>query len=984
MIEKDSTLKWPEYRNKILESVDTEAFFLDELPDGTRHGDAEYKTRCPFPELHEGGVDRSPSFTVNLESGVYYCNTCHSKGNIHTYYCTKYHKSSKEAWFFFGDALGFTRPEGEELYTDVIDPEIALKWHHNLLTVGGNTLDFLLKERGLSLEIIKQYQLGWNGERYSIPIYDEHFNLVNIRLYTRMPVDDRQKVINYRDDNGNTFGKVRLYGIENLLKPIRAIVVAEGELDRLICETHGIPAVTSTAGAGSWDRSWTPLFKNVERAYACYDNDKAGISASAKLLRRLTGICEVRVLQWPEGFPVKGDLTDYFVSGKTKADFNKLLSVNASSTTVSIEDTDEIDDSNAIETTLAQSVDAAYTGKRIKMPVMISGKGSNSSIFPYKVFAQCLSQDKEGKLCAYCPLSEGPLEHVFKADTNVPLSLIDCTDEVQAHVIQKELQLPSKCHSYQYEVMSNGNLEEVRMVPIADTTFSFDKEQEHVVRIGYYMGRNLRSNKRYTLTGYMHHHPKNQRATFIFDKAYPEHNAVTDFHVDGQIKQALDILKCKPNQGVGDKFEEIHADLEYNITRVWDRRSVAIAVDLIYHTPLHFYFQGQFIKRGWGECLLIGDSGQAKSTIVEQLMRHYNLGEMLSGESSKRTGLTYNMQQTGNSWFLIWGAFPLNDGGLIAVDEFSGMSEQDIASLSEIRSSGICRVKAVVNDETSARTRAIYISNPRSGRPLASETYGVQAILKLFGTAEDVRRLDLAVGVASGEVTAEMINRDYSKMPEVTHVYSSEICNAGVMWAWSRTPEQIIIDDEATQEILKQAILLSTKYSSAIPLAEPSDMRLKLARLSIAAAARTASTDSTYETILVHPEHVKFVVDFLQQVYDAPALQYDKLSKKEFAKTDTSLDRMQELRKAFLAVPLVDHNIAVEGILRMDWFTEREACVQTNTDSYTITQLLHFLVANNLASDKGKFGYKLTATGATFFKSVQANPYTQAELAQDM
>ena len=977
-------MKWTEYRNKILDSVDAEAFYLNELPDGTRHGDSEYKTRCPFPELHEGGTDNSPSFTVNLDTGVYYCNTCHSKGNIHTYYRTKYNKSSKEAWFFFGDALDLARPDGEELYSDTIDPEIALKWHNDLLTFGGNTLDFLLNERGLDLETIKRFQIGWNGERYSIPIYDENYNLVNIRLYTRQPVDEKQKVINYRDEKGNTFGKVRLYGIENITEPIKAVVFAEGELDRLICERHGIPAVTSTSGAGSWDRGWTPLFKNVKRVYACYDNDAAGTKASAKLLRRLTGICEVRILQWPEGFPTKGDLTDYFTAGHNKDDFNKLLASNATTITTSIEDEEEVDDSNAIETTLLHSVDATYDGKRIKMPVMISGKGMTTSIFPYKVLAQCMAQDKEGKMCNYCPLSEGPLERYFKADTNKPLSFIECTDQIQQQQLIHELGIPQKCRSFDYEVVTNGNLEEIRMVPIADTTFSFDKEQEHVVRLGYYMGRNLKSNKRYTLTGYMHHHPKNQRATFIFDKAYPEHDAVTDFKVDGEVKQALDLLKPKPGQSIKEKFDEIHADLEYNITRVWNRRAVAKAVDLIYHTPLHFYFQGQFIKRGWGEALLIGDSGQAKSTVVEQLMRHYNLGEMLSGESSKRTGLTYNMQQNGNSWFLIWGAFPLNDGGLIAVDEFSGMSESDIASLSEIRSSGVCRVKAVVNDETSSRTRAIYISNPRSGRPLASETYGVQAVLKLFGTTEDVRRLDIAVGVASGEVAAELINSDYSKMAEVPHVYTSDVCNAGVMWAWSRTPEQIIIEEAATKEILKQAITLSSKYSSAVPLAEPADMRLKLARLSIAAAARTASTDETYESIIVKPEHVEFIVDFLQSVYDAPALQYDKLSQKEFAKTDTSDDRMTDLRKAFLDVQLMDHNVAVEGILRMDWFTEREAMVQTNTDQFSVTQLLHFMVANNLASDKGRYGYKLTATGATFFKSVQANPYTNEEMSHGM
>ena len=684
-------------------------------------------------------------------------------------------------------------------------------------------------------------------------------------------------------------------------------------------------------------------------------------------------------MQWPDGFKNKGDITDWFCENPN-GNFVKFIQDNSNTAALVPEEDDEIDDSNAIETTLLHSSDADYINKRIKMAVMISGKGATSDVFPYKCVAQCVAQSQDGKMCSYCPLSEGPVAKAFKADENTPLALIECTDEVQQGIIRKEIGVPGRCQQYTVEVAKYGNLEEIRMVPIADTEFSFDKDQEHVVRLGYYMGRNLKSNMRYTLTGFMHNHPKNQRATFIFDKAYPEHNAITEFKITDKVKELLDVLKPKPGQSVRSKFEEIHRDLEYNVTRVWNRRNVAMAVDLVYHTPLHFYFQGQFIKRGWGECLLIGDSGQAKSTIVEQIMHHYRLGELLSGESSKRTGLTYNMQQNGNTWFLIWGAFPLNDGGLIAVDEFSGMSEEDIASLSEIRSSGICRVKAVVNDETSARTRAIYISNPRSGRPLASETYGVQAILKLFGTAEDVRRLDIAVGVASGEVDATLINSDYSKMEQIDHVYTTDVCNAGVMWAWSRSPEQIIIDEEATREILRQAVALSNKYSSAIPLAEPADMRLKLARLSIAAAARTASTDETYENIVVHPEHVNFVVNFLQEVYDAPALQYDKMSSKEFAMIDTSNDRMAMLREAFLKVPVVDHNVEVEGILRADWFNDKELCVQTNTDSYEVTQLLHFLVANNLAVDKGRYGYKLTATGATFFKQTLEKPYTAEEL----
>lgn len=973
-------MKWVDYRNTILSTVDAEAFYLSELPEGARHGDAEYKTQCPFAELHDGGVDKNPSFTVNLTTGVYYCNTCHSKGNIHTYYKNKYHVSAKEAWFFFGDQLGLPRPDGDELYSDTIDPEVAFRYHKDLLEIGGNTLDFLLNERCLTMDVINRFQIGWNGERYTIPIYDLNGRLVNIRLYTRMPVDGRQKVLNYVDENGNHFGGTQLYGIENLQSYSHYIIVAEGEMDRLCCEAHNIRAVTSTSGAGTWKQEWNELFKNVDKTFACYDNDRAGYEANGKLLRRVGKYTEVAILQWPEDFKQKGDITDYFAEGHSRADFLNMLNTCAT-TRMEDEDVDtEVDDSDAIETNLLHSTDAKYAHKRIKMPVMVSGKTAQPGLYPSRVLCTCTSNDQDGKMCNYCPLAEGPVQIDFKADSNAPLAMIECTDEVQENFIRKQTGVPNRCHKFSIETVSLGNLEEIRMVPIADTQFTFDRDTEHVVRTGYYMGRGIKTNCRYTITGYMHNNPKNQRATFIFDKAYPEHDAITEFKVTDEVKRNLDVLKLHSGQEVWDKMNEIHKDFEYNVTRVWHRRSVAMAVDLIYHTPLHFYFQKQFIKRGWGECLIIGDSGQAKSTVVEMLMRHFGLGEMLSGESSKRTGIAYSTQQVGNSWVLIWGALPLNDGGLVAIDEFSGLSTDDIAELSEIRSAGVCKVRNVVTDETSARTRAIYISNPRSGRPLSSETYGVQAILKLFGTAEDVRRLDLAVGVASGEVDTSIINAEYDAMAPVEHMYTSEICKTAVMWAWSRTPEQIQITDDATKLILHYANQLSMKYSATVPLVEPADMRLKLARLSVAAAARLASTDESYENIVVKPEHVQFIVDFLQDVYDSPALQYDALSQNALNKEKMDEPRIKLLRKKMLQLPLIDFNAAVDGALMTAWLSPRELQIQINADALSTNQYLHFLLSNYLIENLNRGGYKRTMAGEIFLRDLQAHPFTQEEM----
>lgn len=42
-------------------------------------GNGNVLTKCPF---HKGGAERKPSFSVNLESGVWHCFTCHEAGSL--------------------------------------------------------------------------------------------------------------------------------------------------------------------------------------------------------------------------------------------------------------------------------------------------------------------------------------------------------------------------------------------------------------------------------------------------------------------------------------------------------------------------------------------------------------------------------------------------------------------------------------------------------------------------------------------------------------------------------------------------------------------------------------------------------------------------------------------------------------------------------------------------------------------------------------
>ena len=975
-------MRWSDYRNRILAEIDNEAFFLNELKNTQRRGN-EIKAECPFKDLHEGQTDNNPSLTVNLAKGVYYCNSCHSKGNIFTMYKQLYNLSNEEAWFSLGDALKIPRPDGSKPTRPDIEAGLVREYHQRLMSLTGPLRDMLRERRGLTDETLVNFQLGWDGDRITIPIYDEFNTLVNFRRYKWNSNEDQWKVLNYTDELNNAYGEVRIFGIDRVLDDsVDYVVWCEGEMDRLSGEQRGFPCACATSGAGTWKPEWSKLFRNKKRVYIAQDNDEAGRNATKKLCEKLYHVVDVYVVNWPENFPVKGDVTDFFVKcGLSTQDFQNLLDNATKYVDETISEARLADESEAEEVHLSLSADAGYVGKRIRVPVMVSGKDSTPYVCPRLIKARCGEAAGESKKCASCALAvnAGEITRELSSRDAGMMKLIKCSDGQQQRMIRELLNVHLTCADCSVEVVDNMNLEELRLIPKAEANFGFSKEHDYVVRSGYYIGNNLKTNRRYTLAGYMYPEPNTQYATYVFDQAIPEKDLISDFELDEEALNYLSIFKQKPGQSVRDKFNEIHADIERNVTFIWERRPVAFAVDLIYHTVLNFYFQEQYVKRGWGELLIIGDSGQAKTTIVERMMHHYRLGEIHSGESSKRTGLVYSMQQTNKRWFLVWGAFPLNDGGLLTIDELSGLSEDDLAVMSDVRSSGVAKATGVITAETTSRTRAIYISNPRNGRQLNSETYGVSAVLKLMGKAEDVRRLDMAMSVASGDVDPSLVNKSLKDIPEVPHVYTSDACNVRALWAWSRKPDDVIFTDEATERILKKATEMGAKYSSTIPIVEAADQRIKIARLSVAAAACVFSSDETGQKVIVKPEHVDFVVDFMDEIYCSKSFGYDKLSEQNNITSDTSEDNISKLRKQFLILPIVDFNDMAKILYQLPYFSRATLEDYTGLSKDDLKMLLKFMT-NNYLVDKVRGDYRRLPLGTELFENLVEKPITKQEI----
>jgi hypothetical protein len=307
------------------------------------------------------------------------------------------------------------------------------------------------------------------------------------------------------------------------------------------------------------------------------------------------------------------------------------------------------------------------------------------------------------------------------------------------------------------------------------------------------------------------------------------------------------------------------------------------------------------------------------------------------------------------------------DKRLLIIDEFSGVSEEDVAKLSDIRSTGIAEITKIRTERASARTRLIMMSNTRDGLPLGSYNTGAEALKEVFGHAEDVRRLDFAICVASGEVNVEELNATITAS-SIPHTYTNDLSRNLILWGWSRTPEQVIITDESTQLILRLASELSAKYSSYIPLIESADTRIKLARLSVACACRCFSADDN-GNIVVLPEHVQFIHDFLRTCYDSPYMAYDIYSEK--SKTETAFidGEMEEAVREFGR--LVENKAAADILSRLgNPFRMYELSEQLDMESYETRGIIQFLSKYKMIQTL-PVGYKKQPKMNTFLRYME-------------
>lgn len=192
--------------------------------------------------------------------------------------------------------------------------ELALHYHEQL----PDTLREYLRSRGISDEVINAQQIGWGGWRITIPIRNRAREVAFFKL-ARAPQDQSGSAKMLTTPGSSA----ELYGWEQVVPGNEGLIICEGEFDRLVLESRGYPAVTSTAGALTFRREWAEALRPIPTLYVCFDCDAAGHAGAVRVARLLP---QVRIVNLPADVGEGGDVSDFFVRlGRPPEDFEALL-----------------------------------------------------------------------------------------------------------------------------------------------------------------------------------------------------------------------------------------------------------------------------------------------------------------------------------------------------------------------------------------------------------------------------------------------------------------------------------------------------------------------------------------------------------------------------------------------------------------------------------------------------------------------------------
>ena len=799
--------------------------FYEQFVTVEKRAGSQLYAKCP---LHS---DTNASFTINEDTGEWFCHGCSTGG--------------KEAEFisaYFGVGIKIARgayayyekhgalPFPSESY--IASCQKALNERPREIAV--------LQSFGITLETIDKYKLGWDDCRITIPIYSRTNRLVNVRKYLpphrRLEGSNNVKVKNVALCGENRFYPYDAFNV-GVEEPI---VIVEGEKDALAARSQGINAVTGTAGT-SVPLQEISLFKDRD-VYIMTDNDGPGrkfAKSYESVLRTVAARIQHIVL------PVK-DYVEFYKDCPGQDIFDYIVTNESKQSEGPVE-----------QTLLSRSEEVAKLNSWVLLENMsVVGTDPKTYTIPVKLRPHCRNQTCQKA----CPAQTGAVQFDVDVDARQLVQFIDSPDSVQDKYLQKMF----GCKEIQAESIEYTNAQKILFQESASFMDGLDDSSfEHRFGIFLYEEQRLAPTQKYNFECSRVADPRTQQNYYVIRKATPVQSVVPNAESTEDFVGYFQTM-CNGANSLMEILQR-HYKVWMPSLNIEGRVDLFGAIVLTYLSVTEVQWRGGRLK-GWLDTMVIGDTRTGKSQMAQRFVKTLQLGSYINGENARATGVIGGVQRMGDSWVITWGAIPMNDKGLLIVDEASGLTVDDIKDLSATRSSGAVTINKIAKGEARARTRLIWLSNPRSGRNLEDFYWrGYGAFVEFIPVVEDQARYDLVLTAAREDVPLLNGYDDSGEMPPV------KLWHDLVQFAWSVPAENIIYSNVVAKAIAEAAKKLDSIYGGG-PLVVGVAVHEKLIRLTCAIACLWGSIAG--DKLILTEQHVKDAVEFLEMTYDKPSLDY--------------------------------------------------------------------------------------------------------------
>jgi len=941
---------------ELLAQVDFETFYRSKVRIKSRSGD-EIHGLCPFHD------DKESSWSGNTSTGLFNCFACSATGTIFQFIQKLENVSFAQAFKilanFAGIAIELNNPEAEKKKTRRrINPKLPQKYLNSLLEAE-KVLQWIQEKKGLSLDTIKKYQIGWDGERNTVPIYDEKGILKNIRLYNRK---HKPKMISYYTKN-HAYGEGRIYGLDEIkARPKETVYIFEGEWDKLLASQHGFLAVTGTVGAQTFKHEWHQYFAGRD-VVVTYDMDPEGRLGSDNACRSLIGTAKtVKNIELPvKGTKEENDYSDFILKiGGTPEDFRKLVEKTSIFTIKEIvkEEGPPKILKSFIEVDLKENID-----KRVSVPLTVSGETTEAfhGVSRFRV-KECKLQQK-GK-CNRCPP-----DRIFTISLGEKELIESCmsSDAQVIGFLRYRICLGGKGVNPRIEILEKSTVREFFATQRTKRFFSRigvigvdESGTELVERKVYFVSDKFIKPQGYLATGYIRTHPKSQQVCLLATELKPIDEEFESFVLnDGAKKNLRWVQKLNP--------EDLVKVLAKEVLFLKQREELILAILLTYCCPLRIRFN-EIDIRGWINMIVEGDTGTAKTSAISRFADFVNIGDMVSGLTSSRTGIAYGLKEhKQKGWQIKIGRYPANTRKLVCIDEIQYIKERDTRALAKAMDEGFLTIDRIADKSLESMTRLICLANPKKDQVMDEMMFGCEGFRELFDKAI-IRRFDLALCLSHTDIESKELN--VPNVPPTSLTVTSRMVRDLIFWIWTRPSESVQFEKAATKAVLEKATELSDKFGHAldIPLVVPGDFANKLARISAAFAALSVSTDENFEQILVKIEHVDFAAALYDDIYSGEAFGLKEYS--EIYRRKTQLLDYPEIKKALEAEKEREFHHSENSPSEVKSLTERilyalkmhdiirrkELADETGSSEKTISRKLGVLKSFNLI-EIGSQGY---------------------------